>query len=317
MDRTEEFQGVLDLLSGGRARVADPSIGTHPTDLSSAVAALATRFDTAQRLLERMQKLVNRKALYYADPGAEIDEVSLQYGEIDKTLEQEIQVLEEWLTRQSRPRSQRSQHGQCIVAQFKSHRREVSQHFQDALRRRTEVLKMKVRHHSQFGASAPRKAKLDLGAPLFSFPLAPEPPPPQQTPSAPLPQKSGEEFDRPRPTDEPLRSAADLKDPQAASRFQGQASPMGTDQGIRRRVRPGTGRMLSTQLVQQVDEEEREKSRLQQRLGSARSIEREIEKLGEVFRRFSAMVVEQGETLRIIDDDIEQAYVLVLRAKSA
>lgn len=82
---------------------------------------------------------VNRKALYYADPGAEIDEVSLQYGEADKALEADIRLLEDWLTRNLRGRSQRAMHGQCVVSQFKTRRNEVSQAFQEALRRRTEV----------------------------------------------------------------------------------------------------------------------------------------------------------------------------------
>ena len=49
----------------------------------------------------------------------------------------------------------------------------------------------------------------------------------------------------------------------------------------------------------------------QHRLGTARGIEKEIAKLGEVFQRFSALVVEQGESLRVIDADVEAASLEV------
>jgi syntaxin 5 len=46
-------------------------------------------------------------------------------------------------------------------------------------------------------------------------------------------------------------------------------------------------------------------------LSSALGIESEIEKLSEVFRKFSSLVVEQGEMIRLIDDDVEAASIEV------
>jgi|AntAceMinimDraft_5_1070358.scaffolds.fasta_scaffold112373_1 syntaxin 5 len=63
--------------------------------------------------------------------------------------------------------------------------------------------------------------------------------------------------------------------------------------------------------MSQVLVDDREQQDLQEhangRLSTARGIEREIEKLSEVFSKFATLVVDQGESLRVIDADIEAA----------
>ena len=60
-------------------------------------------------------------------------------------------------------------------------------------------------------------------------------------------------------------------------------------------------------MSQLLVEEEADLAAAQGRLSSVRGIEKEIEKLSDVFRKFAGLVVEQGEVLRIIDDDVEAA----------
>jgi len=83
---------------------------------------------------------------------------------------------------------------------------------------------------------------------------------------------------------------------------------------VRRRARVGGHQAASQQVVSQqvlMEEQDQGAEHAQRRWSTARGIESEIEKISEVFRKFSSLIVEQGETLRLIDDDVEAAALEV------
>jgi len=68
--------------------------------------------------------------------------------------------------------------------------------------------------------------------------------------------------------------------------------------------------MMSQVMVEETEQQDIQKH-VNGRLSTARGIEREIEKLTEVFSKFATLVVDQGESLRVIDADVEAAALEV------
>jgi hypothetical protein len=162
-----------------------------------------------------------------------------------------------------------------------------------------QVLKSKVRRQNQFGTGSSRRRTggAGLGTPLFTFPQNPvaefgqEKPPPQ----LPSPNTTAPPHTSPAPA--PMIAPAQAYMPSTAP--------------VRRRPRAGMPQVqqVSQQLL--LEEQDQGVEHAQKRLSSARGIESEIEKISEVFQKFSALVVEQGESLRLIDNDVEAAALEV------
>jgi hypothetical protein len=165
------------------------------------------------------------------------------------------------------------------------------------------VLKRKVRRQSQFGTESSRRRELSLGTPLFTFPMNEAS---NQSTSPPVP---------------PVVSGGGSGNTGLSVSVSGGASGGGgggggvtvpavkkvgnslsdnrgpgdyNSAGVRRR-RQGQQQQMSQMLMQEEEEEQQQQqldSALKRR-STARGIESEIEKLGEVFQRFSSLIAEQ------------------------
>jgi hypothetical protein len=322
MDRSAEFRSLLTLLNPVKDPVASASSldldAAQPTDFSVSVLAISERFSSTERHVTSIRKLVDQRSLFYNEPGAEIDEVSALFADENKELDQQLALLLSWLDRNITG-GQRRRHCDCVIGVLKTRRAEFVQSFQDALKQRTEVLKSKVRRQTQFGSSgiARQRRELDLGTPLFNFSSKEQALPaqaPSQAEGAPgaLPLL----FAAPPPTGASPAVAPPAVAPPAAGPGWArpavrQAAPqfgVPAAEGVRRRGRTGP---VMSQVFMEEEEQDKGVEAAARRLGTARGIESEIAKLGEVFQRFSALVVEQGESLRVIDADVESAALEV------
>lgn len=140
MDRSSEFAGLLKLFS--EQREGPPLLlaeATVETDFSEAVQSITVRFESTQRHLDTLRKLVDQRSLFYNEPGAEIDELSSVFDEEDKELDRHLQLLSSWIEKQTPRRSQRRKLCEIVVTALKSRRAEHALQFQEALRTRTEV----------------------------------------------------------------------------------------------------------------------------------------------------------------------------------
>jgi len=147
------------------------SSSNDTSDLSIAATAIASRFAVTSRYIEQLRKLVDQRALFYNEPGAAIDDCSALFNREDEQTEHELKLLASWLEQNSARSSQRRRHGDIVLSSLKSRRAEYALTFNDLLKKRTEVLKSKVRRQTQFGAgSAFRRRELSLGTPLFTYP---------------------------------------------------------------------------------------------------------------------------------------------------
>lgn len=302
MDRTSEYQGLLKCLQGEGIVPTEPPVkylSPNSTDFSSAASAISDQLTETKRHIVTIERLVDQRSTFYNDPGAEIDKVSMLFHSDDQGLEKQLQLLLSWLERHTPIRSQRRKHGEEVVSALKARRAESVMAFQAALKTRTEVLKSKVRRQSQFGSGSVRRRELKLGTPLFTLDKAAAAPP--------LPLANGLAGPGRQEHAVPRTATTSMTNP-PQSNFQAVPATSG---GVRRRARAG-GQMM-TQLL--MEEEESDQGHgvehAQKRLSSARGLEREIEKLGEVFGRFSSLLVDQGETLRIMDTDVEAAAIEV------
>lgn len=295
VDRTAELKGTLSVFAGDQVaelmQTAEDA-ATPPTDFSAAAVAVSQRFEQTQRLISRMETLVDRRALHN-DPAAEIDEVSALFSQDVKALDHQIQLLTAWVGKNTTRRSQRWQHCDCVITGLKSRAAGHTMRFQEALQKRTEVLKHQSRRRQKFGAAAPRAPMVQLHTPLFNAaatakPQAPTAPPVSVSTTRPTPHPP-----QPLPPPPALPPQAPAPEPLAL--------------GLRARRRQAN--MLTQQLLE--DEEQDMIKHAHNRLDFARGVEREIAKLSEVFAKFGALVLEQGETLRVIDEDVEAASLEV------
>ena len=144
MDRTEELRSVLKLFSEGKevpleglsctdanagsgatlVNTCDispttmrpssphpqaPAAPPPPTDFAAGALAIESRFSQTQRLIDRLEKLVDRRALHN-DPAAEIDEVSQMFSTDVTEVGDQIKLLVAWVSRNTTKRSQRAGH---------------------------------------------------------------------------------------------------------------------------------------------------------------------------------------------------------------
>ena len=91
------------------ARTAAPPAPPPPTDFAAGALAIETRFSQTQRLIDRLEKLVDRRALHN-DPAAEIDEVSQMFSTDVTEVGDQIKLLVGWISRSTTKRSQRAGH---------------------------------------------------------------------------------------------------------------------------------------------------------------------------------------------------------------
>lgn len=308
MDRTAELKGTLAVFAG--APVADllqtaEDAATPPTDFSAAAATVAQRFAQTQRLIARLETLVDRRALHN-DPAAEINEVSTMFAEDVKEIDQQISLLTAWAAKNAARRSQRWQHCDSVIGSLKSRAAGHTMRFQEALQKRTDVLKHQSRRRQKFGTAAPKGPMVQLNTPLFEAATAAPPPPPPAAPAAATaataagpPGRGVAHPHQPYRPHQPPQPHYQPEPPRAG----GEATALGL------RARRRQANMQTQQLL--MEEEEDLVKHAHNRLDFAKGVEREIAKLGEVFAKFGALVLDQGETLRLIDQDIEEASMEV------
>lgn len=179
MDRSAEFLSAVNMFaseSSISANFAPFELGSsvnETSDLSTAATAIASRFAVTSRYIDQLKKLVDQRALFYNEPGAAIDDCSALFHREDEQTEHELKLLASWLEQNSARSSQRRRHGDVVLSSLKSRRAEYALTFNDLLKKRTEVLKSKVRRQTQFGAGcAVRRRELSLGTPLFTYPTS-------------------------------------------------------------------------------------------------------------------------------------------------
>jgi len=328
VDRTKEFEDILTFFSPNKTLPPKVINDSETTDFAAALASIAAQFEQTQRHVEKLQRLVDQRSSFYKEPTADIEALSLLFDSDDKQIEGQLQLLSIWLTRNTISRSQSRKHGETILETLKTRRTQFAQHFQSSLKKRTEVLKRKVRRQSQFGTESTRRRELTMGSPLFTFPN-------QQAPSQHREEEEEVKKDMinsnhdneikkknvghttdngvNEKTFKTKNNQPTSHNPYPASQNYGSGSGSGSNNGgggsVRRRRHGGQSQQMSQMLLQEEEEDQEQKQlgNALKRRSTARGIESEIEKLGEVFQRFSALVSEQGEALKLIDEDVEAA----------
>lgn len=197
MERTGEFFTVVDVLKR-HAGVA-PSALAQLAAVKPQGASQLHRFSRSvardvracQKRVGKLMQLAQRKGLF-DDPAAEINELARGVKADLKAIDGQLQTLAAEATRQQsangRGGAAQPAHWPAVVDILRGHALEMTRHFQDALRIRSENMKDQAARRRQFATSrwAPSAAALPLDSPLFGAPMGG-----QQQPQSQLPAVAG------------------------------------------------------------------------------------------------------------------------------
>jgi len=312
INRTEEFHSAVKLFQKTSPESAQTDFSSEnkvqePSKFAAAAEAVSIRFKENNKLISQLEKLV-RCTGCHNDPTDEISAVAGLFKQDIAELSQELAALDQLSNVSASSHSQKHRHYRFIVEVLKGVASEQTKKFQKALEQRTQVMRDQNERRKLYSHSK-RAPMVNLHSPLFNSPpssssgnrggvkIIASPPSSQGKLSGT--KKPGEQFQEPRPT---LESST-TPNPNLSPEVDAQASS-----GLRRRpLVQNTANRVPNRMVAQVQMQELQQNS-QHRMEEAHAVERTIAELGTMMSKMATMVVQQGEIVQRIDDDLELAH---------
>jgi len=167
-DRSDEFTRAVKIYEGNAAPGAARPRRTRPDPTTFTTAARRVSFglNDNEKLIAQLERLASQKGLF-ADPTAEIGEISTVFKRDTEALNKELGALVEFTQTSLRARKQRSAHCTTVVQFLKGQLAKQAKAFQAALQARTGALQAQSSRRGRFTAQrANPSVKTD--SPLFA-----------------------------------------------------------------------------------------------------------------------------------------------------